>query len=135
MARWRSPSRPCRPRSPTCSRGRWICSKYVISGGSFHQFETQVLGPLHLGAVRATRLHLMPTSGTPYYRYETAASAWVQQYAEDLSDTGKSRAVVALKQAAEELGLWEQKPNVELTPDRRRVIVRPLQRNRGTRPP
>lgn len=77
----------------------------------------------------------MPTSGTPYYRYETAASAWVQQYAEDLSDTGKSRAVVALKQAAEELGLWEQKPNVELTPDRRRVIVRPLQRNRGTRPP
>lgn len=90
----------------------------VISGGSFQQFETQVLGPLHLGAVRATRLHLMPTSGTRYYRYETAASAWVQQYAEDLSDTDKSRAVAALKQAAEELGLWEQKPTGDVIEDR-----------------
>jgi phosphomannomutase len=90
----------------------------VISGGSFAQFETQVIVPLHLDTPRAARLHLMPTSGTRYYRYDPATSAWVQQYAEDLSATEKTRAVAALKQAAEQLGLWEPTPTGEVIEDR-----------------
>ena len=90
----------------------------VISGGSFRQFETQVLNPLRLDPPRATRLHLMPTSGTRYYRYDNSTSAWVQQYAEDLSATEKTSAVAALKQVAEQLGLWEQTPTGEVIEDR-----------------
>jgi phosphomannomutase len=90
----------------------------VISGGSFHQFETQVLARLHIDARQSARLHLMPTSGTRNYRYDAALSVWVRQYAEDLSQAEKSRAVAILKQAAEQLGLWEQTPTGEVIEDR-----------------
>jgi phosphomannomutase len=90
----------------------------VISGGSFHQFETQVLNPLILDATRAARLHLMPTSGTRYYRHDGPTSAWVQHYAEDLSATEKATAVAALKEAAEQLGFWEQAPTGNVIEDR-----------------
>ena len=90
----------------------------VISGGSFGQFQTQLLRQLHLDEPRASRLHLMPTSGTRYYRHDAATSTWVQQYAEDLSAAEKLSAVTALKQAAEKLGLWEPTPTGEVIEDR-----------------
>ena len=95
----------------------------VISGGSFSQFDTQLVRPLRLDPRRAARLHLMPTSGTRYYRYETTTTAWVQQYAEDLSDTEKSEAKDALRKAAEELGFWEQEPAGPVIEDRASQIT------------
>lgn len=40
----------------------------IISGGRFEQFENQVLTPLAPHA-DLTRLHIMPTCGTQYYRW------------------------------------------------------------------
>lgn len=60
----------------------------------------------------------MPTSGTRYYRHDAPTSTWVQQYAEDLSTAEKSRAVTALKRAAENLGLWEPVPTGAVIEDR-----------------
>lgn len=78
----------------------------VISGGQFGQFETQVVKALPVGSDDAlARLHLMPTCGTQYYRYQ--GGAWVQQYAENLSDDQKQRALTAVEEQAKRLGYWE----------------------------
>jgi HAD superfamily hydrolase (TIGR01484 family) len=78
----------------------------VISGGQFGQFQSQLVANLPAGAGdRLTRLHLMPTCGTQYYRYEN--EGWTQVYAENLTDDQKSRAMAALEASAKELGLWE----------------------------
>lgn len=76
----------------------------VISGGSFEQYQRQVLA--HLPPVHSLfGLHLMPTCGTRYYRHEHGD--WVQVYAEDLSEEEKWAATSTLEQTAKELNLWE----------------------------
>jgi phosphomannomutase len=90
----------------------------VISGGRWEQFQTQLLDQLHVPPELLTRLHLMPTSGTRYYRYITSEGAWVQQYAEDLTDDEKSTIVRVLTEGAHTLGLWEQSPAGEVIEDR-----------------
>jgi HAD superfamily hydrolase (TIGR01484 family) len=90
----------------------------VISGGAFHQFEVQVVDRLHVDKARLARLHLMPTSGTRYYRFDEARAAWVEQYSEDLGEVEKARIRSALEGAAKQLGLWEQNPCGEIIEDR-----------------
>ncbi|WP_284255614.1 HAD-IIB family hydrolase [Pseudolysinimonas kribbensis] len=76
----------------------------IISGGRFEQFRDQVL--THLPAGDALhRLHLMPTCGTQYFRWDGAA--WAQQYAENLTDVEKAAALQALEEEARRLGVWE----------------------------
>ena len=78
----------------------------VISGGQFAQFTMQVVDNLgDVDAATLTRLHLMPTCGTQYYRYED--DAWVQVYAENLTDDQKKRALDAVESTARRLGYWE----------------------------
>ena len=80
----------------------------VISGGQFAQFTMQVIDNLvDVDAVTLTRLHLMPTCGTQYYRSEQGS--WVQVYAENLTDDQKQRALAAVETTARELGYWETK--------------------------
>jgi phosphomannomutase len=76
----------------------------VISGGQFGQFQSQLVANLPQSKA-LERLHLMPTCGTQYYRYENGD--WVQVYAENLTDDQKTRAQDALVAAAKDLGLWE----------------------------
>ncbi len=77
----------------------------VISGGQFGQFQSQLVANLPAGADdKLARLHLMPTCGTQYYRFEDGG--WTQVYAENLSDDQKTRAMAALESSAKELGLW-----------------------------
>lgn len=90
----------------------------VISGGAFTQFQKQVIDRLDAPADVLTRLHMMPTCGTRYYRYDEAASTWTQQYSNDLSDDQKTRIVEALTAGAKELGLWEAQPYGEIIEDR-----------------
>ena len=84
----------------------------VISGGQFAQFSSQIIERLpNLDADTLSRLHLMPTCGTQYYRYESTADnatpAWTQVYAENLTETEKSAALTAVEKCARELGYWE----------------------------
>jgi phosphomannomutase len=77
----------------------------VISGGQFGQFESQLIRGLPASAAPLfARLHLLPTCGTQYYRYE---DGWQQQYAENLTEEQKKAALSALESNAKELGLWE----------------------------
>jgi hydroxymethylpyrimidine pyrophosphatase-like HAD family hydrolase len=77
----------------------------VISGGQFGQFKMQVIDMLpELSDEALSRLHLMPTCGTQYYRYE---GEWKQIYAQNLSEDEKSRALSAVEESAKSLGYWE----------------------------
>lgn len=76
----------------------------IISGGRFEQFQAQALAGFTASDEALARLHLMPTCGTRYYRWD--GSDWSLQYAEDLTDDQKQRAIVALEEGARELGLW-----------------------------
>lgn len=90
----------------------------VISGGKFEQFQKQIVNRLHLDGHRLSRLHLMPTCGTRYYRYDEIDEEWKLQYAEDLTDEQKSRIRKVLEESAKELGLWEEHPAGEIIEDR-----------------
>ena len=90
----------------------------VISGGNFDQFKKQVVDRLEAPVHKLNRLHLMPTCGTRYYRYDELKSEWALQYAEDLTDSHKRKIVDALEKVSKELGLWVENPTGEIIEDR-----------------
>lgn len=90
----------------------------VISGGKFEQFKLQVIDRLEAPVHKLNRLHLMPTCGTRYYRYDELASDWKLQYSEDLTEDEKKRIVDTLEECAKETGLWVDEPYGEIIEDR-----------------
>jgi len=82
----------------------------VISGGQFGQFESQLVAGLERGASAQQaafgfgRLHLLPTCGTQYYRWEE--HEWRRQYSEDLTAAERAEAIAVVEAEARRLGLW-----------------------------
>ncbi len=74
----------------------------IISGGTFEQFDTQVLRYL-TESQNLTRLHLMPTCGTRYYRW--VSGSWQKVYAEDLPPEVRTHIIAVLTEGARTLGL------------------------------
>lgn len=87
----------------------------VISGGQINQFRDQVLARIGASPAELTRLHLMPTCGTRYYRYEGTASetsddalaGWSLEYANDLTPEQITEGFAVVEREARRLGLWE----------------------------
>ncbi|MFU8945410.1 HAD-IIB family hydrolase [Mycetocola zhadangensis] len=78
----------------------------IISGGQFSQFKMQAIDNLpDSSSSHLERLHLLPTCGTQYYRFE--GGLWKQIYAENLTEDEKSRALTVVETRARELGFWE----------------------------
>ena len=90
----------------------------VISGGKFGQFEKQLLNGLQADPTRLERLHLMPTCGTRYLRYDTAKKEWETVYAEDFTEAEKKKIVASLKKGVEELGYVEKEVYGDTIEDR-----------------
>lgn len=90
----------------------------VISGGSFEQFRIQVVERLKTSARGLSRLHLMPTCGTKYYRFDEISEKWELQYENSLTDSQKSLISKSLEEGAKKLGFWEEKPYGEIIEDR-----------------
>ncbi|MBL3687728.1 HAD-IIB family hydrolase [Leucobacter zeae] len=92
----------------------------VISGGNFEQFEAQLVARLDgfagVDEAALERLHLLPTCGTRYER--RANGAWTTVYREHLSEPERDAALLALREEAERLGLWESEPWGEILEDR-----------------
>lgn len=88
----------------------------IISGGRFEQFQSQALRAFSAPDEHMDRLHLMPTCGTRYYRWESGD--WSLQYAEDLTDDEKARTIAVLEEGARELGLWAENPWGDIIEDR-----------------
>src|SRR5450432_2613188 len=68
----------------------------VISGGNWPQFEEQLLSNLPRDKT-LENLSLLPTCGTKFYRYDSAA--WKKIYSEDLTTEQRDKILSALKQA------------------------------------
>jgi HAD superfamily hydrolase (TIGR01484 family) len=88
----------------------------VISGGKFAQFELQLLNNLKASPDQLERLHLMPTCGTQYYRYDIAGKRWDRVYAELIPEDDKKKIAAALEKGFTELGFKAEKtygPTVE----------------------
>lgn len=90
----------------------------IISGGRFEQFKLQVVDRLEADPHHLNRLHLMPTCGTQYYRYDELKAEWKIQYAEELTADQKKRVFEALESVSKELGLWPENPAGEVIEDR-----------------
>lgn len=90
----------------------------VISGGKFEQFEKQLLGNFKAESDKLIRLHLMPTCGTRYYRYDEQQDSWKKIYAEDFNEDQKKRIIDELARAVDKLGLREKKTWGEEIEDR-----------------
>lgn len=90
----------------------------VISGGKFGQFEKQLLSNLKVEPIKLEKLHLMPTCGTRYYKYDVAKSEWEQVYAEDFTAVQKKAIIKALNEGMDMLGYREAKPWGDLIEDR-----------------
>src|SRR6266404_3540987 len=96
-----------------------LLSKYqvcVMSGGKFEQFKVQLIDNLKADSHRLAKLHLMPTCGTRYYRYEKAD--WPQVYAEDFSEAQKQKILKALNKGIDDLGYREKKTWGDIIEDR-----------------
>jgi phosphomannomutase len=90
----------------------------IISGGKYEQFKKQVIDRLEATPHELSRMHLMPTCGTRYYRYDELEDEWKLQYAEDLTDAQKKQIVSVLESSAKETGLWAEKPYGDIIEDR-----------------
>jgi HAD superfamily hydrolase (TIGR01484 family) len=90
----------------------------VISGGTFAQFQVQLIDRLHVSPADLSRLHLMPTTGTRYFRFDATTLTWTRQYSDDLTGEQRARIVDVLTDGAKSLGFWEPKPQGEIIEDR-----------------
>lgn len=90
----------------------------VISGGKFAQFEIQLIGNLQADSALLHNLHIMPTCGTRYLRFDDVTNNWKQLYAEDIEESDKKKIIEALEKGIDELGYREAKPWGDLIEDR-----------------
>lgn len=87
----------------------------IVTGGSFALIDSQVLAMLTDDADR-THLHLMPTSGTRYYRW--SGSDWHREYAHDMNSDDRRNVIAALERHAREQGIWCEHPWGDCIEDR-----------------
>ncbi|MFE6736126.1 HAD-IIB family hydrolase [Microbacterium sp. NPDC057650] len=89
----------------------------IISGGNEEQFRSQVIAQLgETDAADLARLHLLPTCGTRYLRHD--GHDFTPVYARDLTADERDAALLALREEAESLGLWEPAPWGDILEDR-----------------
>ena len=86
----------------------------VISGGSWEQFQRQVVSQLQPDS-NLDKLSLLPTCGTKFYQYD---GGWSLTYAEDLTDDEKNKIVSALHQVVDSLHFPTQQTWGEQVEDR-----------------
>lgn len=90
----------------------------IISGTGFDQtLYPNLIRPLsEISGVDLSRLHVMPTCGTRYYRF--VDNEWMLQYQEDLTAEQKERIIRAIEDSAKKLGMWVDNPAGEIIEDR-----------------
>jgi HAD superfamily hydrolase (TIGR01484 family) len=90
----------------------------VISGGNFEQFKKQVVDNVKAADHLMAKMHLMPTCGTKYYRFDEIDKQWRKIYSQDIPEKDKQRIQDILLEAAKEAGYLEQKTYGEIVEDR-----------------
>lgn len=94
----------------------------IISGGKFELFQQQVLQNLQAEPRQLKKLHLMPTSGTRYYTYDSRKNDWKLEYAEDIPEDKKAKIVKVLNESLDKTGYREKKLYGDIIEDRESQI-------------
>ena len=92
----------------------------VISGGKYELYQRQFLTQITKDPELLNKLHLMPTSGTRYYRFEQ--DDWKLVYAEDIPAKDKQRIIKALEDGLDESGYRAEKIYGDIIEDRESQI-------------
>ncbi len=103
-----------------------LLAKYqvcVISGGKYELFQRQLLSNLHTEPKLLANLHLMPTTGTRYYKFDLEKQGWAEVYADNLTQKQKDRISEALNDGLDKLGWRPHKPWGALIEDRHSQIT------------
>ncbi len=95
----------------------------IISGGKYELFQRQVLTQITSKPELLKKLHLMPTSGTRYYRFDAASGDWREEYAEDLTEEQKKKIIKALEEGLLESGHKSDKTYGKVIEDRESQIT------------
>lgn len=90
----------------------------IISGGKYELFKKQFISRIDAEPSKLNRIHLMPTCGTRYYRFDEKLNEWALQYAEDLTVDEKAKIAQVLEESAKEAGYWPENPAGEIIEDR-----------------
>ncbi|EFA22145.1 HAD-IIB family hydrolase [Bifidobacterium gallicum] len=77
----------------------------IVSGGAMSLVRSQIIDVLSEQADR-TRMHLMPTTGTRYYRWN--GDDWQQIYEHNLKSEDRAAAMESLQRHAQALGIWPE---------------------------
>lgn len=75
----------------------------VISGGTWSQFESQLISKLDLSSVESRRFHMFPTSGTSFYNND--GSRWNCMYSETLTSDETAKILSAFKTVLQNPGV------------------------------
>ena len=103
-----------------------------ISGQRIEEFLEYIIGPLYKHGVtprQLTHIHLFPTSGARYYKYDMEKGSclekdsWVQVYSYDLTADQIERMTDALKQAVTGAGHWVDLAGDKLIEDRESQVT------------
>lgn len=95
----------------------------VISGAKYELIQHQVLTQITKDPLLLERLHVMPTSGTRYYTFNTGNSDWQLNYAEDFTPEQKKEITAALQAGLDESGYKVDKTYGETIEDRNSQIT------------
>jgi hypothetical protein len=90
----------------------------VMSGGKFEQFEKQLLNNLKATPAQLANLHIMPTCGTRYYRFNPKTSKWDLEYAQDFTAAEKQKITAALNKGFDDLKYRQTKVYGDCVEDR-----------------
>ncbi|PID33001.1 HAD family hydrolase [Candidatus Saccharibacteria bacterium] len=90
----------------------------IISGTGFDEtiYPNTVSQIEKVDGVDLSKLHIMPTCGTRYYRNQDGQ--WRLQYQEDLTEEQKKKIFEAIESSAKKLGMWVDNPAGEIIEDR-----------------
>lgn len=85
-----------------------------ISGQKFDQFLRQIVDRLETATPeQLSHLHLFVAQGTQYYRFDPQKAQWEQVYNYPLTPEQVEKITKAIRQAAKELGFWEEEKLAE----------------------
>jgi len=101
-----------------------LLAKYhvcVISGAKYELFQRQFLTQITTESTSLERLHLLPTTGTRYYRFKDGE--WHMEYAEDFTPKEKQQIITALEEGWAEAGTKIEKTYGPILEDRESQIT------------
>jgi phosphomannomutase len=115
-----APSKSPSPDRMTTALARLLDEFHVciISGGKFEQFEKQVLSSLQASPIELEKLHIMPTCGTRYFKYDITKKDWEMIYAEDFKPQEKRQIIDALNKGFDDLNYRAKKTYGDCIEDR-----------------